>query len=124
MPDICSTVLTAQAGPPTSYAVLNIWRLPPGSALPSVVVQDGRVTRVSRGMETTLALLWPSYTWMIIAVSERAPPSSLPYSLLAPARESEPRTRMSMDPLSTSCGRSVPSWALMSTPLMLPFSLK
>lgn len=60
MPDIDSTVLTAQAGPPTSYAVLNIARCCPGTVSPLVsLVQSGRVTRVSRGMETTLAVRWP-----------------------------------------------------------------
>ncbi len=60
MPEIASTVLTAQAGPPTSYAVLNMARRSPAAVPPWPSVHAGRSTRVSRGMETTLAFLWPS----------------------------------------------------------------
>ncbi len=95
-----------------------------GTASPVVSLsQAGRSTRVSRGIETTLADLWPLSTWTTIAVSERAPPSSVPYSPLSPERESEPSTRMSCEPSSTSSGRSVPSLASMSTLERLPSSV-
>ncbi len=61
-------------------------------------------------METTLAFLWPSYRCTIIAVSERALPSSVPPPsfLLLPERVSEPRTRMFSEPfLLTFSGRSI-----------------
>lgn len=95
------------------------------TVLPVVsLVQSGRVIRVSRGMETTEAVLWPLLRWTTIAVSERAVPSSAPYAEFAPERESEPSTRMSSEPLSTLTGRFLPSAALMSTALRLPLSLK
>ncbi len=87
-------------------------------------LQLGRCTTVSRGMETTLALSCFSLMCSTIAVSERAPPSFLPYFAFAPARLSEPSTSMSMEPSGVSSGRSAPRAALMSTPDMLPSSLK
>ncbi|CAM5729480.1 hypothetical protein SMICM304S_01011 [Streptomyces microflavus] len=87
------------------------------------LVQAGRSIRVSRGIETTLADLWPLSTCMTIAVSERAAPSSAPYFPLSPERESEPSTRMSCEPSSTSSGRSVPSLASMSMLERLPSSV-
>lgn len=121
-----STVLTAQGAPPVVYAELNMTPDAASCSLPSVSVHWGRSIRVSRGMETTVAFLWPWYTWMIIAVSERALPSSVPPPsfLLEPERVSEPRTRMFSEPLSTFVGRSLPRTWLMSTLLMLPLSLK
>lgn len=58
-PLIDSTVFTAQAAPPVEYAELNITPSAAGCSPPSVSVQSGRSMRVSRGMETTLAFLWP-----------------------------------------------------------------
>ncbi len=125
MPDIDSTVFTAQAGPPTSYAVLNIaFRSAPTCSPVVSLVQAGRSTRVSRGTETTSAEVCPLSTWTTIAVSERAAPSSAPYAELAPERESEPSTRMSSAPSSASSGRSAPSAASMSTARMLPSSVR
>jgi hypothetical protein len=102
--------------------------------------QEGRVTRVSRGMLTTVAFVRPSSRWTIIAVSERAPPLLPPPSSLfrLPFRESEPRTRMLSAPLGSGvaetasgpvgigvviplAGRSSPSALSMSTLLMLWF---
>ncbi len=60
MPVIDSTVFTAQAAPPVEYAELNITPLPASCVTPWVSVHRGRSIRVSRGMETTLAFLWPS----------------------------------------------------------------
>lgn len=105
--------------------MLNIARCSPATGFPSVsLVQSGRVMRVSRGMETTEAVLWPLLMCSTIAVSERAVPSSAPYAEFAPDRESEPSTKMSSEPLSMLSGRSLPSAALMSTALRLPLSLK
>ncbi|CAM5608425.1 hypothetical protein SCYAM73S_05989 [Streptomyces cyaneofuscatus] len=124
IPDIDSTVFTAQAGPPTSYAVLNMARCSAGTVSSVVsLAQEGRSMRVSRGIETTLADLWPLSTCRTIAVSERAAPSSAPYLPLSPERESEPSTRMSCEPSSTSSGRSVPSLASMSMLERLPSSV-
>ena len=121
-----STVFTAQAAPPVEYAELNITPVAASWVTPLASVHSGRSMMVSRGMETTLALLWPLYTCTIIAVSERALPSSAPPPsfLLLPERESEPRTRMFSEPLSTFVGRELPSAWSMSTLLMLPLSLK
>lgn len=121
-----STVFTAQAAPPVEYAELNMTPEAASCVTPLVSVQEGRSTRVSRGMETTLAFLWPWYTCTIIAVSERALPSSVPPPsfLFVPERVSEPRTRMFSEPLSTFVGRSVPRAWLMSTLLRLLLSLK
>ncbi len=60
MPVIDSTVFTAQAAPPVEYAELNITSDPASCSTPLLSVHSGRSTRVSRGMETTLAFLWPS----------------------------------------------------------------
>lgn len=124
-PDIFSTVLTTQAGPTWEYTELNILRSAEGTSVPSALVHSGRVTRVSRGMDTATALLRPSGMCTTIAVSERAPltlpppPSSL---FSAPARESEPRTRRFCPLVGSFSGRSSPRALSMSTPLMFPSS--
>ena len=59
-PGRASTDFTAQAAPPVEYASLNITEFAAGCVVPLVSVHAGRSTRVSRGMETTLAFLWPS----------------------------------------------------------------
>ncbi|MDH6618834.1 hypothetical protein M2163_005942 [Streptomyces sp. SAI-135] len=95
--------------------------------------QDGRVTRVSRGMLTTVAAVRPASMCTTIAVSDRAPvllpPPSAWFS--SPLRESEPRTRMLTASVGSGAaaeadgegvalaGRSSPSALLMSTLLML-----
>src|SRR5882762_8625277 len=133
---IASTVLTAQTGPPTEYAVLNIALYATDVEPPDDSGQDGRVTRVSRGMLTIVAFLRPASMCTTIAVSERAPellpPPSALFSL--PLRESEPRTRMFREPVGRGeaeaeaseagvvtafAGRLSPSALLMSTLLML-----
>ncbi len=119
-------VFTAQAAPPVSYALLNITRCAAGVALPAASVQAGRLTRVSRGMETTWAREWSWLTCTTIAVSERAvspvsPPARVP---LLPARESEPRTRRLNEPSVAAGGLEVPRLALMSTLLMFPLNFQ
>src|SRR3954452_16138435 len=91
-----STVFTAQTGPPTEYALLSIAPYATDVVPPEDVGHDGRVTRVSRGMLTTVAVVRPWSMWTTIAVSERAPELSPPPSaaFAVPLRESEPRTRM------------------------------
>lgn len=95
------------------------------------------MTRVSRGMLTTVARVRPASRCTTIAVSERAPELSPPPSSLSalPLRESEPSTRMLSEPAGSGAaaavgalgegaiiacaGRSSPSALSMSTPLML-----
>ncbi len=118
-------VLTAQAAPPLSKALLYIARLAPGTDLPLASVQSGRVTRVSRGIETICAREWSWLMCTTIAVSERAvspvsPPARSPFS---PLRESEPSTRMLKEPSVAAGGRASPRRPSMSTLLMLPLSL-
>lgn len=60
IPDIFSTVLTAQAAPPMVNDSLNWERELPRSVFPFAVWQAGRLTMVSRGIDMTLALWWPS----------------------------------------------------------------
>src|ERR1051325_1906057 len=132
MPVIDSTVLTAQTGPPTEYALLNIALYAAAVEPPDFSGHDGRVTSVSRGMLTTVAFFRPASMCTTIAVSERAPellpPPSALFSL--PLRESEPSTRMFREPVGSGdadgegvvipfAGRSSPSAGLMSTLLML-----
>lgn len=100
--------------------------------------QDGRVTSVSRGMLTTVAVVRPASRCTTIAVSDRAPELSPPPSawFSSPLRESEPRTRMfralvgsgaadavtvpdGVGVVTAFAGRSSPSALLMSTLLML-----
>lgn len=104
---------------------MNITRFAESMAEPSEVTHSGRVTRVSRGMDTATALLRPSGMCTTIAVSERAPltPPPPPSALFsAPARESEPRTSRFCPLVGSFSGRSSPSALSMSTPLMFPSS--
>lgn len=94
-----------------------------GMAAPFGAVQAGRFTRVSRGMETTVAAEWSWLTCTTMAVSERAVPSVAPPASapLAPLRESEPSTSTLKEPLLGAEGRAVPSWESMSTLPMFEF---
>src|SRR4051794_15218801 len=106
---IASTVLTAHTAPPTEYALLNISPYRTPVEPPEVSGHEGRVTRVSRGMLTTVALVRPASRWTTIAVSDRAPsllpPPSFWFSL--PLRESEPRTRMFREPVGKGAAEAV-----------------
>lgn len=102
---------------------MNITRFADGTVEPSASVHSGRVTRVSRGMETATALERPSGMCTTIAVSDRAPLTSPPppSSLFsAPARESEPSTSRFWPLVGSLSGRSSPSALSMSTPWMFP----
>lgn len=105
-----STVLTAQTGPPSEYALLNIAPYDTSVEPPEGSGQEGRVTRVSRGMLTTVALVRPASMCTTIAVSERAPELSPPPSawFSAPLRESEPRTRMLTASVGSGTAAAVP----------------
>ena len=115
-----STVFTAQAGPRrvrrSQHLLVRRGDLLTGRVAGAGGTVDEGVARD----QTTLAAVWPSSTWTIIAVSARAEPSSAPYFPLAPERESEPSTRMSCDPLSTSSGRSVPQGGVDVDALQVP----
>jgi len=82
---------------PLAKAVLN-WPSDSSTVEPSEEVQLGMSTMVSRGMDTTSTRERSAEMCMIMAVSERATITSSspsePSTLLAPARESVPRTRM------------------------------
>ncbi len=99
IPVICSTVATAQVGPPRFIARSNIDAVDAGtvwvgSSLPS---HCGRGTTRSRGIETTVAHLRSALMCTSIAVSEMSVPSLLesPRWLPCwPSRVCEPSIRM------------------------------
>src|SRR3954451_22363067 len=122
MPVVCSNCWMVQAGPPREYAAFHITSLAPEMVSPSLVLQSGRSTRESRGIETPYADCRSAQRWNRIVVSE--PPPDSP-SILQPeqSRESEPITRMLIGCLGarilTLSGR-LESWPATSTTLRLP----
>ena len=108
MPDIDSTVFTAQAGPPTSYAELNIVLVRRGDLLAGRVAGAGGA--VDEGVARDARRRWrrcgPCRRARPSRCRSARSPRRCRTSPLAPERESEPSTRMSCEPLSTSSGRS------------------
>src|SRR5690606_30065021 len=92
---------------PVEKAVLNIASYCGAVSLPSGIRQEGIVTSVSRGIETTSTRSRSAEMWTIIVVSDRCPPSGvLPKdALMSPARVSEPSTtRLRSSPAELSMG--------------------
>ena len=63
-------------------------------------------TQESRGIDITSAHFLSAGMWMIISVSDWSVTRPLPYALLSPCRESDPRTMM-----FSACGCRFTGWA-------------
>ena len=111
-----STWATVQVGPAREKASLKISGSSPGTVSPASFSHSGRATIASRGSETPYTVFRSAEMCTRIVVSERWPMSVWPsMSLPAPARVSEPITRMlsGSPPLSgfflTRCSISRPA---------------
>ena len=102
---------------------MNIAGSAPGTVSPASFSHSGRATIASRGSETPYTVFRSAEMCTRIVVSERSPmPVSPSMSLPAPARESEPITRMLSGSPSLS-GCFLTRWSVSRPGLMFPSSL-